>query len=30
MREIYNEFNEIGAPSIYLITKLIHESKKIG
>jgi len=27
MKEIYNEFGTVGAPSIYEITKLIYENK---
>ena len=27
MKEILKEFGEIGAPSMYEITKLVHESK---
>lgn len=26
MEEVYKEFGEVGAPSMYLITKLVYES----
>ena len=28
MKEIYEEFGEVGAPSMYEITKMIYESTK--
>jgi hypothetical protein len=29
MEEVYAEFGEVGAPSIYQITKLIYESNLV-
>ena len=28
MKEIYNEFGTVGAPSIYEITKLIYDNER--